>query len=276
MRNRFFTKNRSELLFEWNAASESDWKIIQRNFVAAYICAYKDRSLKELAFHEILLHQAEAIWEAAYHQACELGLEVLVKKIINPLKFYFAHEKTPFQTEIAELEKHFLDKSYNINPIRDYIIKLIMLQRYFEHDFYEEKRKLDAREKKIDYIVARLYDNPIAFFVCELNSKSARIYLRWVTIEPGFHRQGLGKIILDQIAKRYPDAIGMELYTRKANYPAQKFYKHYGFQEVSNFKFGKPLLTLGGITTLYLPDDEATNSLNAFVAFHKSDHSYRF
>ena len=117
------------------------------------------------------------------------------------------------------------------------------------------------------YLGIHLFDN--REHDCSLNKKL-------LTIEPGFHRQGLGEIILDQIAKRYPDSIGMELYTRKANYSAQIFYKHSGFQVASNFEFGKPLLTLNNMPTLYFPDDEIANSPDAFVAYYKSDHSYRF
>jgi ribosomal protein S18 acetylase RimI-like enzyme len=269
MRNRFFTANRNDLRFEWNTANVLDWTIIQRNFVSAYICAYQKNTLQELMFDVDLLKEAQELWQTTYDHACKKGIEVLINKIINPLKFYFAHENTPFQTEINELEKHFLDNSYTIGSVQEHFIKLIMLQRYFENDFINEKIKIHSTNKKIDYLIARYNDAPIAFFVTELNYKSGRVYLRWVTIEPGFHRQGLGEIIMSQIAKHYPDAIGMELYTRKANVSAQKFYKHCGFQETQNFEFGQPTFKLNGKIKLYLPEDDMTHSPNAFIAFYK-------
>lgn len=286
MKNKFFTKNSPDLQFEWNAAKKSDWINLQRIFVATYIFAYKDHSLSQLMFEEKCIHEANKIWDSAYQR----GLEAITKEIIKPLQFYFQQEKTIllnykkisaeaqkklFKTELDELEKHFVDKSQDITSVREYFSKLIMLQKYFENDFSQEKQKLDSGTKKLDYLVVRFHDIPIAFFVCELNPKSACIYLRWVTVEPSFQREGLGKIILDKISQRYPDAIGMELYTRKVN-SSNVFYKNCGFHEATNFEFGKPVITLKNAKGLYFPEDDATNSPNAFIAFHKSNHSNQF
>ncbi|STX81363.1 ribosomal-protein-alanine acetyltransferase [Legionella busanensis] len=271
MKSRFFEKSiKPNLYFEWNAARNRDWLSILRNFVGAYLSAYIDCTFEELQYPEELKHQAEAIWDRAYAQ----GYESLINQVIHPLKFYLNFNlNEPLKCETNQLEKHFLDKTYNISLVREKLIKLILLQHYFEHDFSEEKHKIDSQAKKIDYLIARFHDKPIAFFACEYNYKSAHVYLRFVTLSPSFHRLGLGEKILDEIVRNYPDATGMELYTRNANFGAQAFYKHYRFNEYREFEFKKPILSLDK-NKLYFPDDDATNNPGAFIAFSKLTHSY--
>lgn len=179
------------------------------------------------------------------------------------------YEKSPLEDESKKLKLHFDNAKENINSIRDKIIKLILLKNYFEEEFDTEKENIDKNVKKTDYLIIRFHERPIGFFVCEFNYKSARVYLRFVTIEPGFHRLGLGKKTLRKIISRYPNALGMELYTRKANKGAILFYKNYGFKAFEEFDFEKP--TLDSPLKLYFPNDDAysieNNEPNAFIAF---------
>ncbi len=238
--------------------------------MGAYLSAYIACSFEELQYPNELKQQAEAIWDRAYTQ----GYESLIDQIIHSLKFYLNFGfNDPLKDETDQLEKHFLDKKYNITLVREKFIKLILLKRYFEADFSEEKHKIDSQAMKIDYLIARFHDKPIAFFVCKYNYKSAHVYLRFVTLSPAFHRLGLGEKILDEIVKNYPDATGMELYTRKANSGAQAFYKHDGFNESTEFEFDKPILSLDK-NKLYFPEDDPTNNPSAFIAFSKLTHSY--
>lgn len=271
MKSRFFDKNKSELQFEWNAAKRFDWPIIRRNFVAAYISSYINRSFEELQYDDALKQQAEKIWDEAYSK----GYDQINNEIIHPLKFYLSYQNKPLEQECIELQKHFEDKSRDISLIKEMMIKLILLQYYFENDFDDEENKIHSHGKKLDYLIARFHDRPFAFFVCEYNYKSAHVYLRFVTMSPSFHRLGLGEKILEEIVKRYPDATGMELYTRKANHGAQVFYKHCGLIEYQQFDFDKPVIELGPRKKLSLPNDDATSHPEAFVAFSKLTHVYK-
>ena len=223
----------TDLYFEWNAARTEDWPILRRNFVAAYISAYMNRSFAELQYSDELKLHAETQWENSYSK----GYDSLMSQIIRPLQFYLGYEKRPLQDECDELQKHFSDKTHDITLIKEQIIKLMLLQRYFEKSFIEEKQNILSQEKKIEYLIARFHERPIGFFVSEVNFKSSHIYLRYVTLSPAFHRQGLGEKMLDEVVKHYPDATGLELYTRTANIGAQAFYKHYGFKAYSQFNF---------------------------------------
>ena len=272
MRNRFFKYN-TELQFSWNAAAITDWPRIQRNFVSAYLSSYQECRYEALMFDESLKKAAEQKWETAYRQ----GYEKLLQDIIEPLEFYlgFNRKSGLFETERASLNHHFRGNA-NVDELRDTLIKLTMLRSHFESEFLEEKHKIESKTKKIDYLMARFHDQPIAFFVCELNYKSAKIYLRFVTIEPAFHRLGLGEKMLDQIAHHYPQALGMELYTRKANIAAQSFYKHYGFLEFQQFDFWSPTISLKKSEKLFFPEDDSTSQPNAFIAFSKDFESKAF
>lgn len=267
MKRGFFERNRTELCFEWNKAAHADWVKIRRNFVAAYLCAYEDRSFEELMFGLDLQQGVEKIWNTCYENSLDKGFESLFKQIIQPLQFYMDHKKEPLKNELTDLKKHFIDKTHDICAVRLKMIKLIMLKNYFEKELCEEMMKLGS-SKNIDYLVTRYHEQPIAFFVCELNYKTAHVYLRFVTIEPAFHRLGLGKMILEQISKYYPEANGMQLYTRKANHSAQSFYKECGFQEHA-FNFGKPTFMSNQTSSLCLPENDATDYPKAFVAFNK-------
>lgn len=271
MKSRFFTNKRQALYIEWNSANAIDWKIIERNFIAAYLSSYKDSPIDRL--NQTHLKRATMEWNDAYADA-HMPLGVIYKNIIKPLSYYFSHEPSfknngqeIFKKELDILEAHFADASVNISDVRDYLIKLQMTRYFFEEEFEEEKKKIHADESKIDYVIARFHDRPIAFFACEENYKSGRVYLRWVTMQPAFHRNGLGEIMLSEIAKHYPEAIGMELYTRKANQAAQAFYKNRGFKAAINFDFEEP--PFDGKKTLHLPTSDAVSSVAEFIAFSK-------
>src|SRR5687768_11893171 len=105
MKSRFFDKNRDELHFEWNAARKSDWPTIRRNFVAAYISSYVNRSFQELQYDDALKQQAVMTWNKAYSQ----GYDAIVNLIIRPLQFYLSYQDKPLEQECAELKKHFED-----------------------------------------------------------------------------------------------------------------------------------------------------------------------
>jgi ribosomal protein S18 acetylase RimI-like enzyme len=270
MQNRFFSSKHPELTFDWNSANPSDWPTIRRNFVAAYICSYIDRSFDELMYTNEQVQAATDKWDTIYKKFLTRGMPFIQQALIDPLKFYLHHQTEPLQVECAELARHLQDKNHDISAVREKIIKLIMLSSYFENDFDEEMHKIAAGNKKIDYLITRFHNQPIAFFVCELNYKSGNIYLRFVTMEPAFHRQGLGQLILNQITKKHPEAIGMELYTRIANHPAKSFYASNGFKDFEQFEFGKPEVSLKPIQTLYFPDDDGTSHPEAFIAFRKA------
>lgn len=165
----------------------------------------------------------------------------------------------------------------------DYIIKL---KSHFGHLFDEEKRAILAQEhnhQRIQYVIARLHDQPIAFFSCEVNQKSAKIYLRWVTLNPGFHQMGIGRAILNELGKHFPETCGMELYTRKINETSIAFYKKCGFEEVKEIEFDEPDLmkkTDKPILSQYVsrwlkndaifaPLDEKVPNIERFVGFKK-------
>lgn len=269
MQNRLFKLNTAELTFEWNGANQADWRTIQRNFVAAYLHAYEDKSFSELMFKPEVIEKTRDEWKIKYEQFLKEGMPFLKREIIHPLEFYMTHKPSALESETKEFEHHLADKKYEINKTTDQIVKLLILKRHFESDFKEEKHKIDSKSKKIDYIIARYHEQPVVFFVCELNYKTGFIYLRFVTIEPAFHRLGLGRKMLQQITKRYPDAKGLELYTRRANYSAQSFYKSIGFQEYKEFSFEEPMISLKPDNKLYFPTDDSTSQPEAFIGFRK-------
>ena len=274
MKERFCSRKIPELRFEWNAANQFDWPIIRRNFVAAYISSYQNRSAEELNFNHEYYQQAEQQFNGSYQKGLKEGFDVLFEEMIRPLQFYLHHGVNALEKECVELKKHLSDSSFDISLIREKIIKLMMLQNYFEAEFKEEIQKIKSEAKNIDYLIVRFHDQPIAFFVSQLNYKSSHVYLRFVTVEPAFQRLGLGEKALEEIEKHYPDTTGMELYTRKAN-SARSFYTHCGLQEYTQFDFDQPTLTKNNDATLHLPEDDATTHPDAFIAFSGRQRAYR-
>lgn len=267
MRNKFFKRNNVSLRIEWNSAHPLDWPKLRRNFVGSYFAAYLAPCNKEPEiFNSPLRETAEKIWNEAYEQ----GFTTLLHEVIQPLQFYLLYQNKPLESEINELIEHFPQKMTDIHLTKEHLIKLIILKNYFETHFDEEKLKIADDKKKINYLILRFNEQPIAFFTCEFNYKSGRIYLRFINISPTFHRLGLGQIILEEISKHYPEAIGLELYARKDNYSAIGFYKRCGFQKYRQFDFKEPFFKGLQVSGLHFPNDDGTDNVDEFIAFAKS------
>lgn len=157
------------------------------------------------------------------------------------------------------------------------------LVAYFEHCFDDEFTKIIDQSKndkfRINYLVVRMYEQPVAFIVSQLNYKSGRVYIRWNTVAPIMQNQGLGKRMLSEVA-RYYDNNGLELYTRSTNTKACDFYRKCGLKEVSQYSFAEPkageaitpyakmwLQNEHYQQTLYAPEDERVTKLEAYTAF---------
>ncbi len=110
--------------------------------------------------------------------------------------------------------------------------------------------------------------------------------MRWVTMSPSFQRQGLGGMLFEEVRKHFPKNTGIELYTRKANHPAQSFYKKIGFSDTTSFDFSEPSLNdpqkkqpgyfasyvrkwLAQDSTCCAPEDEAVSQTQDFIGFIK-------
>ncbi|MES2615224.1 MAG: GNAT family N-acetyltransferase [Bdellovibrionota bacterium] len=166
--------------------------------------------------------------------------------------------------------KHFENKTHDISLVRSYVTKIMMLRDAKEEDFQELKKSLDDVSSQKDYLVVRYHDRPVAFFVSQVNYKSGFVYLNWVTVSPGFQQEGLGKLVMEQLHKRYPEAAGIEVYSFGKNVGAVEFYKHCGFKIFDDFHFEKPILTLETTSALYFPSTDMTSLPHSlFVAFQK-------
>ena len=140
---------------------------------------------------------------------------------------------------------------------------------------------------KINYLVVRFHEQPIAFVVTQLNFKSGRVYVRWNTVSPSFHRQGLGKIMLDAIAKYYKNS-GLELYTRASNTTACNFYDKSGLTVASKYNFAEPdainiqnhakawIKSPDYRNTIFPPIDEMVENTEKYTAFCKTKLKYSF
>lgn len=272
MRYSFFNQNRSNLQFEWNSAIPSDWPKLRRNFVGAYLCSYINHTLADIHFSREFHDEASNIWLEAYQLSNSNGFELLQNAVIKPLQFYLFFIQKPLEQESNLLRTHFNWPQKDISLVKDEMIKLMILRNYFEALFFVEKQKIGLSNKKIDYLILRYKEQPIAFFTCELNYKSSFLYLRFINISPAFHRLGLAKIILDEISQHYPEALGMELYVRKDNSSAVAFYKQCGFRQFESFDFNEPEFQDVLSRTLHFPKDDATDRVEDYLAFAKPFH----
>ncbi len=305
MINLFFSLQdhlKNKIQFEWNAAGVNDWPKIERLFIAAYVNAYKNCEQEMLALPHPILKEVEEHWQSCYEKAAQQGSHILEQEFINPLVRYFSHvdkwqsteqkkptKNNPFQEEIDKLAQHFKDKTIDISKIKKDLIKLSALVHSFKHEFAEEKPKFLNINKQnpygVHYLVARFDDEPVAFFACQLNNKTGRLYFRWVTMSPAFHRQGLGKVMLDEVTKQFPQSKGMELYTRIVNFPVIKFYESSGFKPIKEFDYSEPTeippsLPKGYFTSymkkwledkvLLGPLDDNASNVENFVGFRKN------
>lgn len=117
------------------------------------------------------------------------------------------------------------------------------LTAYFKHAFADEFNKIKQQagisKYLINYVIARLHDQPVAFASVQFNFKSNRTYVRWNTVFPGYQRLGIGNKMLKQIAHFYGNN-SIELYTRAANMQACAFYEKRGFSRTLHFSFAEP------------------------------------
>lgn len=226
-------------------------------------CLLTASSLKELQYDDKIYKKAADYFE----QHLQQGYSNCYQKIIRPLEMYFSHLKDPLLTETTHLHRHFdnLLEDEDTLAERTQLIKLLMLQHYFEDDFNDEYNKI-KQGQRINYLVVRFEEQPVAFFSTELNYKSGHVYLRFVTVAPAFHQLGLGKAALNEIAKYYPESTGMELYTRNANHAAIGFYEHVDFKS-GPFDFSeRDLLSQ---LYYYFPTSDATSHPECFKGYFK-------
>lgn len=274
-------RSRENMIFDWNNASNNEWPIIKRFFVAAYIDSYKKSNLYALALGDDVIEKSKNILDAAYLN------QDLENKLIKSLQQYFIHE------DLKKGEKHniteLFNKAKNDQTSRELLIKFIALSIYFNQEFEEEKSKIiqfnhdENKFNRIEYIIARYHNRPIGLIDCQLNYKTSKVDLRWVIVDPAFHGLGLGKMMLDKIAKRFIGTSGLELYTRRENLSAQGFYEHCGFTRNDTLNFVEPsknlkisdfvLMCVRG-KDLYLPASDATSHPDEHVGFSRK-HSMR-
>ena len=67
-----------------------------------------------------------------------------------------------------------------------------------------EKNQIPERRQTYSISVARYCDHPVGFLSCELNPKSGRIYLRWITVSLQCQHQGIGQKMLNAMVKHFP------------------------------------------------------------------------
>jgi len=226
----------------WNDAKDSEWSKIEDNFVAAYLSSYKDSERDKLGLPDSKIQEAETLFLSAYLDARKRNVSVFdASPELKKLEQYFCSvskerpsclpEKTPIVEQVFTNDE--------ILKSGQEIVKLLAISLSFREDFEGEKFKIHSQtnkinwlyQNKIQYVLARLEDSVVGFVVCQFNPKTARAYLRWVTLAPNFHGRGLGKFMLEAVEKHFQEAIGIELYTRTENQAARGFYGKVGFQE---------------------------------------------
>lgn len=142
---------------------------------------------------------------------------------------------------------------------------------YFKEKFQQEKtRILNQNEDdlyKIQYIVAYNQDLPVGFISFQLNPRSDRVYLRWITVLPEYQRQAIGKYLMDEITKGLPAACGLELYARISNVAARDFYMRCGFRAI-DIAFNQPEIVHSN-DILLPPMDEEMQEIDKFIGFYR-------
>lgn len=201
---------------------------------------------------------------ACYFMALEKNILLTEAPEIKKLQSYFSSFMGNDEV-IKKLPKNSvsIDKSEILKEGME-IVKLLAIKMTFEMDFISERNKILQQEMrrtsfirtdKIEYLIARAEDSVVGFMICQSNYKTAKVYLRWVTVDPNFHRIGLGKLMIDTIEKNFPEARGLELYTRTANNSAREFYKKIGFIETSAIS-SKPIFQKENKYFICPPDDD--------------------
>lgn len=250
----YFDLHREDFQLTWNDANQKDWDIIKKFFIAAYLNAYRNCSIKDdggIALNPSYISKAEHIIEETCNTAKGKGIEIIDQNIFIPLSAYLNHIEKPLETERAAVVNKIVAKETAKEIAEAHhaaiqrLIKYIALMLYFESMFNEEKEKIIHQHGKksqydIQYIIARYHEQPIGFISCNLNYKTSNVYLRWVNISPKFHRLHLGTKMLKAIEKHY-NTSGLEVYTREHNEGAKKFYAQYGFIAAKQFWFEEPI-----------------------------------
>lgn len=200
------------------------------------------------------------LFVAAYvgaYQGCNISdlaindelLKQAKQKSVDPLKLYFEHE---FESEIAKIRDQLMPGKFGIN-----------------------------------YLTVKHHDQPIAFIITQLNFKTGRVYVRWNTVSPGFQHQGLGKVMLNEVARYYGNS-KLELYTRTLNRSSRRFYLSNSMKETNQFCFDEPIPSTTPMSgkyiasyarlwltskafhnSIYPPIDEKVTDLTAFVGYCK-------
>jgi len=275
---RFFEEKQPELNLKWNFASQSDWREIERLFIAAYMNSYCLCNIKDLGISNKVEQIARNKLNQARDQSGHYDIKMLDKDILSLLRPYFSH-----QGALQEITQYLdLKKPVDSAAFDQVILKLLMLQIYFSHAFTEETKKIAERSAtsldKIHYLIAYFHEHPVAFYVSQMNFKTGHVYMRWVTIAPGFQREHLGDLMLKEVERHFPEATGIDLYTLFVNRAALKYYHQHNFMEVAHLNFAEPKQQtenaryvrawLNG-KKFCLPADDGTDTPDAFVGCMK-------
>ncbi len=245
-----FNVQSRDFTLSWNDASQKDWPLIKKFFISAYLNAYRHCSITDdggMALNPIWSKKAESFIENVCILSRKVGTKILDKTIFETLEAYFSHTNERFTEERSAIR----DKIENKKPSEANIAAMQRLIKYFalifnfESMFDEEMDKIlkqhhQKRIFDIQYIVARYHEHPIGFISCSQNYKSGNVYLRYVTVSPGFHRLHIGQKMLKAIEKHY-NTSGLELYTREHNKIAKQFYSQYGFVSIKKFWSDEPI-----------------------------------
>lgn len=277
----FLSRRPNNFKCTWNDANKTDWQIIKRFFIAAYANAYayiyKDSGNDPLELDEQWTTKAQELIDSSLTRVKQIGKQALINEIFSPIKYFYAFD---FEQEEKILFSYAQDGSLDAaRHTFHYIKHLLALIYYFEESYNGEKAAIEQGGVEggspIQYVVARLNDRPIGFISCAQNYKSGQVNLRWVNISPYFQGEGLGRCMLEEVAKRYPHAIGLELYTRKLNKGALHFYPSCGLRPEENIfgslhelsiskRMGVWLFEKG----LFPPDDDLISSHhNTYIGF---------
>lgn len=144
-----------------------------------------------------------------------------------------------------------IEKSY-IESYKDILYTKEKAKKAYDsaqNSYQRERNKILTRSLSspycIQYLMVRFHEQPIGFFSCQLNYKTARVYMRWMIISPEFQKLKLGNIVLDMVNKHFPQNRGMELFTCEDNTSGLDFYHRLGFTQagdspIDEFNFEDP------------------------------------
>jgi ribosomal protein S18 acetylase RimI-like enzyme len=113
-----------------------------------------------------------------------------------------------------------LDLTYKIkkNALQEYLETLWEWNEEAQADFHHEHYKKERFE------VIELQNNPVGYLEIETNED--HIFLANLMILQQFQGQGIGKIVMQELIKNYPN---IQLEVLKVNHKAKRFYESFGF-----------------------------------------------